>query len=194
MATRRHAVELAMTNEESLVAISRSWTEAASRVERARMLLGYRESLSFFAIGQSLGLHHQTVQRCVERAVTYGPLAALDHRPGREPTITTEATEAKAWLVFLACDTAEDHVYPHELWATRLLPRHARENGPAAAHDCLANLLQGMVCKILGHEEVNPHKARYYLERRLELRSAYPWFLRSSAYDRFFPRTAKHEL
>lgn len=112
MATWRHAVELAMTNEEvaSLVAISRSRTEPASRVERARMLLGYRESLSFFAIGQSLGVHHQTVQRCVERAVAYGPLAALDDRPrpGKEPAITPEA---KAWLVSLACDKAKDHGY-----------------------------------------------------------------------------------
>lgn len=167
MATWRHAVELAMTNEEvaSLVAISRSRTESASRVERARMLLGYRESLSFFAIGQSVGVHHQTVQRCVERAVAYGPLAALDDRPrpGKGPTITPQA---KAWLVSLACDKAKDHGYPHELWTTRLLARHARENGPAAGHDCLANLVQGTVCKILGHEEVKPHKVRYYLERR----------------------------
>jgi hypothetical protein len=32
-----------------------------------------------------LGVHHQTVQRCVERALAYGPIAALDdrQRPGR---------------------------------------------------------------------------------------------------------------
>ena len=46
------------------------------------------------------------VQRCVERAVAYGALAALDDwpRPGKEPTITPEA---KAWLVSLACDKAK---------------------------------------------------------------------------------------
>lgn len=33
------------------------------------ILLAYREDPSFFAVGQALGLHHQTVQRCVERAV-----------------------------------------------------------------------------------------------------------------------------
>jgi hypothetical protein len=31
---------------------------------------------------------------------------------------------------------------------------------------CLANLAQGTVCKILGQEEIKPHKVRYYLERR----------------------------
>jgi hypothetical protein len=29
--------------------------------------------------------------------------------------------------------------YPHELWTTRLLARHAREQGPAEGHPCLAN-------------------------------------------------------
>src|SRR5205085_8248584 len=74
--------------------------------------------------------------------------------------------EAKAWLVALACDKAKEHGYPHELWTTRLLARHAREHGPAAGHDCLAHLVQGTVCKILGQEDIKPHKVRYYLERR----------------------------
>src|SRR3977135_2941871 len=52
------------------------------------------------------------------------------------------------------------------MWTTRLLARHAREHGPAAGHDCLARLVQGRVCKILGQEEIKPHKGRYYLERR----------------------------
>jgi len=101
----------------------------------------------------------------VGRALAYGPLTALDDRPrpGKDPTITPEA---KAWLVSLACDKAKDHGYPHELWTTRLLARHAREHGPAEGHSCLGKLAQGTVCKILNEEEVKPHKMRYYLERR----------------------------
>jgi hypothetical protein len=38
--------------------------------------------------------------------------------------------------------------------------------GPAEGHGCLAKLAQGTVCKILNGQEVKPHKARYYLERR----------------------------
>jgi transposase len=129
------------------------------------MLLAYRKDPSFFAVGRALGVHHQTVQRCVERAVAYGPLAALDDRarPGREPIITAAA---KAWLVDLACRKAKELGYPHELWTTRLLARHAREHGPAAGHDCLAKLAQGTVCKILNRQAVKAHKVRYYLERR----------------------------
>ncbi|MGY4504858.1 transposase [Bradyrhizobium sp. GM24.11] len=167
MAKWRQAVELALTDEEAevLTALSRSRTEPASRVSRAAMLLAYLEQPSFFAVGQRLRVHHQTVQRCVERAVAYGALAALDDRPrpGREPVITPEA---KAWLVSLACDKAKEHGYPHELWTTRLLARHAREHGPAAGHECLARLVQGTVCKLLGQEAIKPHKVRYYLENR----------------------------
>jgi transposase len=87
--------------------------------------LAYRKDPSFFAVGQALGVHHQTVQRCVERALAYGPMAALDDRPrpGKEPTITAEA---RTWLVSPARGKAKDLGYPHELWTTRLLARHAR--------------------------------------------------------------------
>jgi transposase len=167
MAGWRRVIELAMTNEDvaRLTAISRSRTEPASRVERAQMLLTYRQTPSFFAVARNLGAHHQTVQRCVERALAYGPLVALDDRPrpGKEPTITPEA---KAWLVSLACDKAKEHGYPHELWTTRLLARHARAHGPAAGHPSLVKLVQGTVCKILNREEIKPHKMRYYLECR----------------------------
>ncbi len=167
MAAWRRAIELSLGDEDraKLRSIAQSRTEPASRVERARILLAYREYLSFFAVGRALGLHHQTVQRCVERAVVDSPMAALDDRPrpGREPTITLEA---RAWLVSLACQKAKDLGYPHELWTTRLLACHAREHGPAQGHACLANLAQGTVCKILDQDEVKPHKVRYYLEQR----------------------------
>ena len=167
MAAWRQALALVIEDEDlvQLTTIARSRTEPARRVERARILLAYRDEPSFFAVGRALGLHHQTVQRCVERAVALGPLAALDERPrpGKAPLITTEA---KAWVVSLACRKAKELGYPHEVWTTRLLARHAREHGPAAGHACLAHLAQGTVCKILDQHEVKPHKVRYYLERR----------------------------
>ena len=167
MTARRRAIELSIGEEDlaRLVSIARSRTEPASRVERARMLLAYRKDPSFFAVGQALGVHHQTVQRCVERALAYGAMAALDDRPrpGKEPTITAEA---RTWLVSLACRKAKDLGYPHELWTTRLLARHAREHGPTEGHACLGKLVQGTLCKILNEQEIKPHKMRYYLERR----------------------------
>ena len=167
MAGWRQAIELAIGEEDlaTLGAVARSRTEPAGRVERAKMLVAYREDPSFFAVGQAMGVHHQTVQRCVERALAYGPIAALDDRPrpGREPTITAAA---KAWAVNLACRKAKELGYPHELWTTRLLARHAQEHGPREGHACLGKLAQGTLCNILNEQEIKPHKVRYYLERR----------------------------
>jgi len=167
MAAPRRLVNLVISEEELVMlrGVARSRTEPAGRVERARMLLGYRDDPSFFAVGRALGRHHQTVQRCVDRAAVEGVAAALDDlpRPGTPPSITGEA---KAWLVSLACRKAKELGYPHELWTTRLLARHARKHGPAVGHDCLARLVQGTVCKILDADAVKPHKVRYYLQRR----------------------------
>jgi hypothetical protein len=167
MATWRQALEVVMTDEDvaRLLAVSRSRTEPASRVQRAQMLLAYRETRRFLPSDSGLACIIRRSNAASNGPLAYGPLMALDDRPrpGKEPTITPEA---KAWLVSLACDKAKDHGYPHELRTTRLLARHAREHGAAAGHGCLANLVQGTVCKILGQEEIKPHKVRYHLERR----------------------------
>ena len=167
MAAPRRVIEIAFSGQElaDLERISRSRTESASRVERARILLTYRATPSLYAAGRAIGVTHQTVERCLRRARDLGVMAALDDspRPGREPIITSEA---RTFIVDLACRKAKDLGYPHELWTTRLLTSHVREKGPAAGHACLANLAQGTLCKILAANEIKPHKVRYYLQRR----------------------------
>ncbi len=167
MAAPRRVIELAFSEQElaDLMRVSRSRTEPASRVERARILLAYRETPSLYATGRAIGVTHQTVERCLRRAQELGIMAALDDspRPGRDRTITNEA---RTFIVDLACRKSKDLGYPHELWTTRLLARHVREQGPAAGHACLAKLAQGTLCKILAAHEIKPHKVRYYLERR----------------------------
>src|SRR5215467_5303644 len=93
MAGWRQAVELAMTNEEiaQLTSVSHSRTERASRVERARMLLAYRENPSFFAVAHRLGAHHQTVQRCVETGGGLWPACSA-----RRPTATGQGADDHA--------------------------------------------------------------------------------------------------
>jgi len=169
MAAPRRVIEITMGEDDlsRLEAIARSRTEPACRVERARILLAYRDDPSAYAVGEAIGVTHQTVQRCLRRALAIGIIGALDDspRPGKAPEITDDA---KAWLVSLACQKAKDHGYPHELWTTRLLARHIREHSVGAGHPCLARIAQGTVCKILARHELKPHKVRYYLERRDE--------------------------
>lgn len=74
MAARRRVVEFEMSEADrtALLAISRSRSEKACRIERARLLLAYREPPSFYAVGRTVGVTHQTVSRCVERARARG--------------------------------------------------------------------------------------------------------------------------
>src|ERR1700704_4427703 len=144
MAAPRQVIEISIkaTDLIELEAIARSRTEWACRVQRARILLTYRANPSTYAVGEAIGVTHQTVQRCLDRAVRFGVMAALDDspRPGKEPTITDNAS---AWVVSLACQKAKELGYPHELWTTRLLARHAREHGPAEGPAGLGKLVPG---------------------------------------------------
>ncbi len=163
MAGLRRAIELAIGEEDLARAIARSPSEPASRVERARMLLAYRNP-SFFAVGRALGVHHQTVQRCVERALAYGPMAALDDRPrpGKEPTITGEARHGwslwpaarrRTWAIPTNCGR-------RGFWlVTRASMEQPRARLPWQAGS-------GHVVQDPQEQEVKPHKVRYYLERR----------------------------
>jgi hypothetical protein len=113
------------------------------------MLLIYRENRPFSATGRRLGVHHQTVQRCVERPVAYGPLAALDDRL------------RQGLAGFSGVRQGQGARLPARAVDDTTAGLHARQHGPAAGHPCLAKLVQGTVCKILSHEEIKPHKVRY---------------------------------
>src|SRR6202521_2329680 len=95
MAAPRRVIEVSFSEKElSDLACVCVWrTEPASHVQRACILLTYREKPSLYATGRAIGVTHQTVERCLRRARKFGVMAALDDspRPGREPTITTHA-------------------------------------------------------------------------------------------------------
>ena len=83
MAAPRRVVELAFAREDvaELTRLARSRTEPVSRAERARMLLAYCGTPSFYAVGRALGVTHQTVERCLRRAEKLGVMEALDDSP-----------------------------------------------------------------------------------------------------------------
>jgi hypothetical protein len=131
MAAPRRVVELVFAREDvaELTRLARSRTEPVSRVERARMLLAYRETPSFYAVGRALGVTHQTVERCLRRAKKLGVMEALDDspRPGRERIITEEA---RTFVVDLACRSSR----PRELPPRALTDPYVRLSPHTALH------------------------------------------------------------
>jgi len=64
MAATRRVIEISIGEEDlaHLEAIARSRTAPASWVERARILLTYQSDPSTYAVGEAVGVTHQTVK------------------------------------------------------------------------------------------------------------------------------------
>lgn len=70
MAATRRVIDISVGEEDlaQLEAIARSRTAPASWVEGARILLAYQSDPSTYAVGEAVGVTHQTVKRCLDRA------------------------------------------------------------------------------------------------------------------------------
>ena len=162
---QRPRLVLTQDNRTVLETLSRSRSEPAHRVERAKMLLGYAEGATISSIARELSTHRPKVERCVDKALQLGALAALQDlsRAGRPRQISDEG---RAWVVALACQKPRDLGYPEELWTTHRLADHVRRHCQAAGHPSLLKLARGTVSKMLSTPATRPHKITYYLERR----------------------------
>ena len=116
-------------------------------------------------VALDLNTNRPKVERCVDKALSVGAVAALDDLPGRgrKREITEEA---RAWLVSLACRKPKELGHARELWTTALLAEHARARCREEGHPSLSMLAKGTVSKILSAQALRPHKVEYFLERR----------------------------
>lgn len=148
-----------------LEALAGSRTSGAHRVERARLLLAYAEGHTVSAIARERRVSRPTVERCIDKALQFGVGVALGDLPGRGRPPRLSAAD-RAWVVDVACHKPKEMGYPEEVWTTRRLARHIRQHCAAAGHPALERLGRGTVSKLLREGDVQPHKVRYYLERR----------------------------
>jgi transposase len=148
-----------------LLKLSQSRTAPLREVERASVLLKYLEGKNISTIEKELNVTRPTIYKCIDKALAAGVETALKdtyHSP-RDPVITEEA---KTWVINLACTKAKAHGYAAELWTLAHLAQHTRSHAPAAGHVCLSQAGKATIYRILKSHPVQPHKLRYYLERR----------------------------
>jgi transposase len=157
-----------LLNEEQkieLEKISRSRTAPSREVERASIILRYAANENITSIKKALGVSKPTIYKCIDKAIAAGPergLKDLPHSP-KQPTITEEA---KAWVVSLACTKPKDYGYAAEVWSQGQLATHTRKFAPGAGHACLGQASKATIHRILKAQPLQPHKIKYYLERR----------------------------
>jgi len=94
-----------------------------------------------------------------------GAVAALDDLPRKGKPAKIPA-DARAWVVSLACQKPKERGYAAETWTMASLAHHIRTHCQQAGHPSLSKIGRGTVSKLLSTAEVQPHKIKYYVERR----------------------------
>lgn len=165
--SRRAKLKLDEGQHQELLKISQSRTAPIREVQRAKILLNYSNGKDISFIKKEFNVSRPTIYKCIDKALAAGIETGLKdkyHRP-KDPIITEEA---KAWVVNLACTKPKDHGYAAEVWTLSSLAKHTRKHAPVAGHDCLKRAAKATIQRILKSQPLQPHKVRYYLERRDE--------------------------
>lgn len=163
--SERPELKLDKSQHTELVKISQSRTASIREVQRASILLKYSDGESITAISNELNTSRPTIYKCIDKALAAGIETGLKdkyHSP-KSPTITEDA---KVWVVNLACTKPKDHGYAAEVWSLSQLAKHTRKHAPSAGYKCLERAAKATIQRILKSHPVQPHKIRYYIERR----------------------------
>jgi len=162
---KRSALVLTSESREELTRISQSRTEAASKVQRSKILLLYSDGVRISEITEKHGGSRPLVERCIDKALAFGPIQALKDlpRPGHPTKITDDA---KAWVLSIACQKPTELGYASETWTYSLLIKHIRKYCQEMEYSCLAKIGNGRLHTILSKNNIKPHKISYYLERK----------------------------
>ena len=165
--SRRPKLNFDEKQRQELLKLSQSRTAPIREVQRANILLNYANSKDISSIKKEFNISRPTIYKCIDKALAAGIETGLKdkyHR-AKEPLITEEA---KTWVVNLACIKPKDHGYAAEVWTLSTLAKHTRKNAPVAGHDCLKRAAKATIQRILKSQPLQPHKIRYYLQRRDE--------------------------
>ncbi|MBC8551147.1 MAG: IS630 family transposase [Candidatus Brocadiales bacterium] len=152
-------------DKKQLETISRSRTESASKIQRAKILLLYASGEKVTQITKQVDATRPLVYRAIDKALEFGALQSLADlkRSGRSRKIDDSA---KKWVLSVACRKPVDCGYAAETWTYSQLVQHVQKHASENGHQCLQKISRSQVHDILNEGEIKPHKIRYYLERR----------------------------
>jgi transposase len=159
--------KLVLTDEERgfLEPLRQSRTAQLRLVQRAQILWRYSHGETVSQIARALKSTRVSVSKWIDKALQMGVKAGITdtpHKP-REAGITDDA---KAWVVHLACTKPKDLGYAAELWTRSALAHHVRSHAADNGYPALARAGKATVQRILAAQTLQPHKVKYYLERR----------------------------
>ncbi len=159
--------KLVLTDEErrSVNQLRQSKTASFRDVQRAQILWLYSVGETVSQIARTLNMTRKSVLKWIDKALQIGADVGIEdtpHKP-REAVITDDA---KAWVVHLACSKPKEFGYAAELWTRSALAQHVRQHAVQAGYPALAKAAKATVQRILDGQTLQPHKVKYYMERR----------------------------
>ena len=165
--TRARQVVLDDKQRNELEHISRSRTDEARRVQRAKILLMASDGDGDNKIAEAVGLNKNSVRNTIAKFFELGMAAALGDlaRPGRPALI---GDGAKTWVKGQACTKPKDLGYAQEMWTSRSLAVHIKARCKDAGFPELEKVSSSKIWTILDEDDLKPWRMSYYLERRDE--------------------------
>lgn len=148
-----------------LKAYSVSRIEPSAKVQRSKIIIDYSSGMTIAKIVRKYNTNRPLVERTVDKALAFGPLAALNDLPrsGRPAEITDDA---RSWVVSIACEPPTNFGFAAETWTYSALAKYIKENCPAAGFESLKNTGKSFLNNVLSKSNIKPHKISYYLEKK----------------------------
>ena len=118
-------------------------------------------------IAIKLNITRNTVYTCIDKALGFGPITALEDLSGRGVKAVI-SEDAKSWVISVACQSPRDYGYVNEVWSYSLLSKQIQKDCQLKGYPQLQNAGKSVLHGILAKTGIRPHKISYYLERRDE--------------------------
>jgi len=93
-------IHLTGEQQEELTRITQSRTSSVASVQRANVLLKYAQGQRISRIAQDMETNRPLVERCIDRALTFGPLQGLRDIP--RPRMSSQDYRGSKGMGFVA--------------------------------------------------------------------------------------------
>lgn len=163
--SRKDKLQLSKEESEKINKIAKTRTEKKSKIERAKMISDYNYGKTISEIARGLHTNRPKVERCINKALSFGIEAALEDLPGKGKKQTIDM-DARTYFLSIACTKPKELGFASEHWTMGTLAKYIRDNCEKAGYPSLKKLARGTASKILNRSNIKPHKTSYYLEKK----------------------------
>lgn len=165
--TQKGTINCSEKDKDYLIKLSKSVTASVREVIRAKIMLLYIDGIAINEISDKLSITRKTVYNCIDKALGFGPIAALDDLSGRGVKAVI-SDDAKSWVLSVACQSPRNYGHANEVWSYSLLAKQIQKDCIIQGYPNLKKAGKSVVHGILQKAGIKPHKISYYLERRDE--------------------------